>query len=153
MGEAYFYHMTRTPLEATLPVLLGKALGAGWRVAVRGRGAPLMDQLDAKLWMAPGDGFLPHGRAGGPHDADQPILLTVGDEVPNGATCLVSVDGAEVSPEEVAAMERVMILFDGNNDDAVVRAREQWRVVTKGGAVAKYWSQETGNWALKASSG
>ena len=25
MGEAYFYHMTRSPLEETLQVLLGKA--------------------------------------------------------------------------------------------------------------------------------
>ena len=37
MGAAYFYHLTRRPLEETLPVLLDKARGAGWRVAVRGR--------------------------------------------------------------------------------------------------------------------
>ena len=36
MGAAYFYHLTRRPLEATLPMLLGKAQQAGWRVAVRG---------------------------------------------------------------------------------------------------------------------
>ena len=35
MGEAFFYHMTRTPLEATLPALLTRALEQGWRVAVR----------------------------------------------------------------------------------------------------------------------
>ena len=37
MGAAYFYHLTRAPLEVTLPMLLGKAQQAGWRVAVRGR--------------------------------------------------------------------------------------------------------------------
>ena len=31
MGAAYFYHLTRQPLEATLPMLLEKSLGAGWR--------------------------------------------------------------------------------------------------------------------------
>ena len=36
MGAAYFYHLTERPLEATLPVLLGKALEAGWRVAQEG---------------------------------------------------------------------------------------------------------------------
>ena len=36
MGAAFFYHLTRRPLEHTLPLLLGKALQAGWRVAVRG---------------------------------------------------------------------------------------------------------------------
>ena len=36
MGVAYFYHLTRQPLEVTLPMLLGKSLAAGWRVVVRG---------------------------------------------------------------------------------------------------------------------
>ena len=36
MGAAFFYHLTRTPLESTLAMLLGKSLAAGWRVAVRG---------------------------------------------------------------------------------------------------------------------
>ena len=69
MGAAYFYHLTRRPLEATLPLLLEKALAAGWRVAVRGVDAARLDRLDARLWLGPEDGFLPHGRAGGPHDA------------------------------------------------------------------------------------
>jgi len=36
MSEVYFYHMTRTPLEGTLPVLLVKSLQAGWKVLLRG---------------------------------------------------------------------------------------------------------------------
>lgn len=150
MAEVHFYHMTHTPLEATLPVLLGKALGAGWRVAVRGREAGRLAWLDEGLWR--GDGFLPHGLAGGPHDADQPVLLTLG-EAANGAECLVSVDGAEVSPEEAQAATRSMVLFDGNDPMAVDVARGQWRAMTGAGLVAKYWSQESGSWALKAESG
>ena len=76
MGAVYFYHLTRQPLEHTLPVLLDKARQAGWRIAVRGTDPARMDWLDEKLWLGPEDGFLPHGRAGGPHDAEQPILLT-----------------------------------------------------------------------------
>ena len=76
MGEVYFYHLTRAPLEATLPTLLGRARAAGWRVAVRGTDAARLDWLDEKLWLD--DGFLPHGRAGGEFDGDQPILLTTG---------------------------------------------------------------------------
>lgn len=152
MGEAYFYHMIRTPLEATLPTLLGKALEQGWRVAVRGGEAARLDWLDERLWL--GDGFLPHGRAGGPHDADQPVLLLAeGEGGDNGATCLVSVDGAEIAPDAMREAVRAMILFDGNDPEAVERARSQWRAVTGAGLVAKYFSQETGRWALKASSG
>ncbi len=150
MGAAYFYHMTRTPLEATLPVLLEKSLDAGWRVAVRGVEAARLDWLDQKLWLGPEDRFLPHGLAGGPHDGDQPILLTTATEAANCPDCLVSIDGAGISPEEVAAMARVMILFDGNAPDAVETARDQWRTLTEAGAPAKYWSQESGRWEMRA---
>ena len=42
--------------------------------------------------------------AGGPHDADQPILLTTSAETPNGASCVFSIHGADVSAAEVAAL-------------------------------------------------
>jgi DNA polymerase-3 subunit chi len=152
MGEAWFYHMTDAPLEATLPVLLTRALGAGWRVALRGVDEARLDWLDQKLWLGGDENFLPHGRAGGPHDADQPVLLTTAPEAANHANCLVSVDGAAVSPDEVTAHERVMILFDGNDPAAVEAARGQWRRLTQAGCKAQYWSQESGRWEKKAES-
>jgi len=150
MGAAYFYHLTQRPLEVTLPLLLGKALQAGWRVAVRGRDPARMDWLDQKLWLGPEDGFLPHGVAGGPHDAEQPVLLTTGAERPNGAMCVMAVDGAEVHPDEVQALERVCILFDGNDTDAVTVARGQWKALTAAGCSAQYWSEASGKWEKKA---
>lgn len=149
MGAAYFYHLTRRPLEDTLGMLLGKARGAGWRVAVRGRDAARLTWLDEKLWLGPEDGFLPHGVAGGPQDADQPILLTTGD-AGNDPQCLMTIDGAEVSAEEVAALDRVCILFDGNDADALSVARGQWKALTDAGAAAQYWSEESGRWEKKA---
>ncbi len=149
MGAAYFYHLTERPLESTLPVLINKALGAGWRVAVRGRDTSLLDRLDRHLWL--GDGFLPHGMAGGPHDAEQPVLLTTGD-ADNGAACLMSVDGADVAADEVSKMERVCVLFDGANEAAVEHARNQWRALTDAGVSAQYWSEDGGKWTKKAES-
>ena len=122
MGAAYFYHLTERPLEATLPVLVSKALEAGWRVAVRGSDVALLERLDRQMWQ--GEGFLPHGMADGAHDADQPVLLTTG-AADNGATCLMSVGGAEVSADEVAADDRVCILFDGADASALERTRAQ----------------------------
>ncbi|MDJ0825961.1 MAG: DNA polymerase III subunit chi [Rhodobacter sp.] len=153
MGEVYFYHLTRTPLEATLPMLLGKARAAGWRVAVRGTTPERMDWLDDKLWLGPEEGFLPHGRAGGPYDADQPVLLTTETEAANSPDCLMAVDGAEVVPDEAQGLTRVCILFDGNDPTAVEAARGQWRALTEAGCAAQYWSQEGGSWAKKAESG
>ena len=150
MGAAYFYHLTRRPLEVTLPLLLERALCAGWRVAVRGSDAARLDWLDARLWAVPGESFLPHGRAGGPHDALQPVLLTTGAERPNGAVCVMAVDGAEVTAEEVQALERVCILFDGLDEAAKQRARAQWRTLTGAGCAAQYWAEDSGRWVKKA---
>jgi len=151
MGAAYFYHLTRTPVEATLPMLIGKAMGAGWRVAVRGVSAERMEWLDRKLWLGPEEGFLPHGRAGGEFDADQPVLLTTGAAA-NGAACVMTVDGAAVAAAEVQTLERVCILFDGNDPAAVEMARGQWRTLTEAGCAAQYWSQDSGSWQKKAES-
>ena len=151
MGAAYFYHLTRAPLEVTLAMLLDKARGAGWRVAVRGVEAPQMDKLDEALWLQGGDeAFLPHGRAGQPHEADQPILLTTGADMPNGATCLMTVAGADVTPGEVQSLDRVCVIFDGNDDAAIAHARTQWKALTDAGCAAQYWSEASGRWEKKA---
>lgn len=150
MGAAYFYHLTRSPLEVALPQLLDKALGAGWRVAVRGTNADRLDWLDRQLWLGPEDAFMPHGVAGGPHDADQPVLLTTEAAHPNGATCVMAVDGAVVTALEVKALARICILFDGNDDTALDTARQQWKALTGAGCSAQYWSEESGRWEKKA---
>ncbi len=150
MGAVYFYHLTRQPLEYTLPVLLDRARQAGWKIAVRGTDPARMDWLDERLWQGPEDGFLPHGRASGPHDAKQPILLTTEMQAANGPSCVMAVDGAPVEPDEVNALERVCILFDGNDPQAVQHARGQWKALTGAGCAAKYWSEESGRWEMKA---
>ncbi len=150
MGAAYFYHLTRAPVEQTLPMLLGKALGAGWRVAVRGCDPARMEWLDEKLWLGLDDGFLPHGLGGKPHEGDQPVLLTTTRDLPNNATCLMTVDGADVTPEEVETLDRVCVLFDGNDPAAVDVARGQWKALTDAGSSAQYWSEESGRWEKKA---
>ncbi|KIC27193.1 DNA polymerase III subunit chi [Leisingera sp. ANG-M6] len=150
MGAAYFYHLTQRPLEETLPVLLDKARGAGWRIAVRGRDPERMAWLDDRLWVGPEESFLAHGLAGGPHDALQPILLTAGPDAANGPECVMAVDGAAVSAEEVQALSRVCILFDGTDPEAVQHARTQWKALTDAGCSAQYWSEESGRWEKKA---
>ncbi|NDR56377.1 DNA polymerase III subunit chi [Aliiruegeria sabulilitoris] len=152
MGQALFYHLTRHPLEVTLAMLLEKSLQRDWRVVVRGSDAGRLQFLDQKLWLGPEEGFLPHGLAGGPQDADQPVLLTAGEELPNGATVLMSIDGAAVTAAEIEALERVCILFDGHDPAAVQHARGQWKGLTGEGAAAQYWSEESGRWEMKAES-
>ena len=148
MGDVYFYHLTRRSVEETLPPLLTRALAQGWHVALRGTDEARLDRLDASLWQ-PGEAFLPHGRAGGSHDARQPVLLTTGAAA-NDPACVMAVDGAEVAPDEVAAMTRTCILFDGLDGGALSKARAQWTALTEAGCAARYWSEEGGKWEEKA---
>lgn len=150
MGVTYFYHLTRRPLEVALPQLLDRALAAGWRVAVRGTDAGRIGWLDEKLWLGPEDGFLPHGCAGGAQDADQPILLTTAKDAPNTPQCVMTIDGAPIDAAEVKALERVCILFDGNDDHAVQAARAQWKALTGAGCAAQYWAEEGGRWECRS---
>lgn len=147
-----FYHLTRSPAESLLPVLIGKSLQAGWRVELRGTDPGRMEWLDRHLWQD--DGFLPHGLAGGPHDARQPVLLTLpGQQAANRPACVMAVDGAVLAPDEVQSLDRACVIFDGGDAAAVASARDQWRALTGAGAVAEYWSEADGRWQRKQQSG
>ncbi len=146
MGKALFYHLTRAPLEETARVILARALAQGWRVCLRGRTPEQLAALDAALWLGDKAAFLPHGLAGGPHDADQPILLTTAPGCPNGAQALMAVDQADITPEDCAQAARVWVLFDGHDAAALEHARAQWRTLAAAGVAAEYWSEETGRW-------
>ncbi|MGB3556774.1 MAG: DNA polymerase III subunit chi [Jannaschia sp.] len=150
MGEVHFYHLTRNPVAAALGSLLPRCLDRGWRVAIRGTDPDRLRALDETLWLGPSDSFLPHGLAGGPHDADQPILLTTGPAA-NTPACLFCVDGADLASDDLAPLERACILFDGRDEEAVARARTHWTALTDAGAAARYWSEESGKWEQKAS--
>jgi DNA polymerase-3 subunit chi len=147
MGTVMFYHLTRSPLAQTLGSILPRALAQGWRVMLRGTDAGRIAALDQALWH--GDGFLPHGIAGGAQDADHPILLGQG-ELASDIRALALIDGALCTRNEAQALDRVWILFDGLDAGSVQAARAQWRDLTGAGLAAQYWSEETGQWVKKS---
>lgn len=149
---ALFYHLTHKGQTETVLALLGRARQAGWRVGLRAP-RPALESLDHDLWLAPGDdSFLAHGLAdGSAQDADQPVLLAESGLAP-GLQALMCLDGAPVSAEEVAALERVWILFSAEDPQRLATARAQWRALVAAGAAAEYWSDESGRWEKKAAS-
>ena len=152
MGTVMFFHLIQSAPADTLAINAPRALGQGWRVMVRGTDPAALDLLDQALWLKGGDdSFLPHGLEGGPQDADQPVLLGLGAPV-NGAKVLALVDGAEATDAEIATMERVWVLVDGNDDSRLQAARGQWKAMTAAGHAAQYWSEESGRWEKKAES-
>jgi DNA polymerase-3 subunit chi len=150
MTEILFYHLQNRPLEQVLPTLLEKSLERGWRVVVQGASDERIEALDAHLWTYREDSFLPHGTFRDSEAAAQPILLTVNDDNPNGATVRFLIDGVAM-PKDASSYQRLVLMFDGEDADAVAAARERWREVKAAGFDATYWQpDENGSWQRKA---
>jgi DNA polymerase-3 subunit chi len=150
MTEILFYHLHRQPLERVLPTLLEKSLERGWRVVVQAASEERVEALDAHLWTFRDESFLPHGTARDAEAREQPIVFTVDDDNPNGATVRFLLDGAGV-PAEAAAYQRIVLLFDGEDPDALAAARTRWSEAKAGGFDVTYWQpDEDGRWQRKA---
>src|SRR5271169_3614475 len=146
MTEILFYHLKGQTPEQVLPALLQKSLERGWRVVVQASSDERVEALDAHLWTWRDDSFLPHGTARDVDAAEQPIVLTASDENPNGATVRFLVDGANMA-ESTAGYERIVMLFDGDDPDAVETARTRWTEAKAAGAEVTYWrADERGRW-------
>jgi DNA polymerase III subunit chi len=149
MTEILFYHLQRHPLERVLPALVEKSLERGWRVVVQAASEERIEALDAHLWVFRDDSFLPHGTWREAEAAEQPVLLTVHDSNPNGAVVRFLVDGAPV-PTDAGNYERIVLLIDGNDPDAVAAARERWSEGRAQGFEVTYWqADENGRWQRK----
>lgn len=150
MGEVRFYHLTERPLESVLPVVLEKSLERGWRAIVRGTDPARIEALSARLWTHSDASFLPHGTEADGMPERQPIWLCCDSANPNRANTLFLIDNAVAETNELAAMEMVAVLFDGHDEAALVRAREQWKAVTEAGLKAVYWAQNPdGSWVKR----
>jgi len=109
-----------------------------------------VDALDAHLWTYRDDAFLPHGTEGEQDPASQPVLLTTRDHNPNRAEVRFLIDGADV-PADAAGYERIVLLFDGEDPDALAAARERWTQAKAQGLATTYWqADEEGRWQRKA---
>jgi DNA polymerase-3 subunit chi len=144
MSEIWFYHLETQPLERALPALLEKTLERGWRAVVETSSRERATALDAMLWTYRDDSFLPHGIAGEASDPDQPVLIAMGPENPNGAEVRFFVDRAV--PRSGEGYERLVYLFSGHDPDAVTEARTAWKALGEGNALT-YWQQDaSGRW-------
>jgi DNA polymerase III subunit chi len=146
MTEVVFYHLKGQTLERVLPPLLQKSLERGWRVVVQASSDERVEALDAHLWTWRDDTFLPHGTWRDGEASEQPILLTVNDHNPNGAAARFLVDGANL-PGNVGSYQRVVLLFNGEDPDALEAARARWSEVKAAGFDVTYWqADEKGHW-------
>jgi DNA polymerase III subunit chi len=152
MTEVLFYHLQDTALENVLPPLLEKSLERGWRVVVQSTSQERAEALDAHLWTYRDDSFLPHaiwraGDAGRAGDAqDQPIVLAVEEGNPNRANVRFLIDNAAL-PADSHAYDRMVLVFNGDDPDALAAARGAWTDCKARGFDVTYWqTDERGRW-------
>jgi DNA polymerase-3 subunit chi len=150
MTEVLFYHLQGQKLEGVLPGLLERSLDRGWRVVVQAGSEERIEALDAHLWTYKDDSFLPHGTDREPEAAQQPVLLSLSDGNPNAANVRFLIDGAALPPD-AESYQRIVLVFDGDDEDAVTTARAQWSEAKTRGFEATYWQpDDTGRWVKKA---
>ncbi|WBU28241.1 DNA polymerase III subunit chi [Rhodopseudomonas palustris] len=146
MTEVLFYHLQGRTTEQVLPPLLEKSLARGWRVVVQSTSEERADALDSHLWTYRDDSFLPHATWRVADAAHQPILLTTGEDNPNGAKVRFLVDNAAL-PEDSDSYERMVLLFNGDDDEAVAQARGVWKQCKAKAFEVTYWqADEAGRW-------
>ena len=141
-----FYLSGEMPVEQALPLVARAAKRAGERLLVVAGEDHLLDTLDRALWEQCPEDFLAHGRAGQPHAARQPVLLSRTCEPENGARLIALADGHW--REEAESFERALVFFGNNGRDA---ARAVWRRFDNRQDVKREFHEfEGGKWVSKA---
>jgi len=150
MAEILFFHLQSRPLESVLPTILERALARGQKVVVEVSSPERLAAVDDHLWTYSDESFLPHVTAAEPDAAANPIVLTTQAHNPNGAVVRICADGVRI-PDAMQDYERVVLIFDGDDPEALAAAREDWKKAKASGAAASYWQlDEAGRWEKKA---
>ena len=136
----------------SLPVfIVASVLARGLRAVVRAGSDDRVEALNQLLWTYGEATFLPHGSAADGHAEDQPVWLTAGEDVPNGAQVLVLTDGVAADPGRLDGFLRVCDMFDGNDPEAVGAARRRWLACRDAGHALQYHQQKPeGGWQKAA---
>lgn len=150
MPEILFFHLQSRPLEQVLPTILDRAVSRGQKVVVELSSPERLSALDDHLWTYSDESFLAHVTAAESDAATNPVVLTTKAHNPNAAQVRICAEGVRI-PDALQDYERVVLIFDGDDPDALTAAREDWKSVRASGASASYWQQdEAGRWEKKA---
>ena len=145
MTETLFYHLERRSLEDILPGLVEKSLTRGWRAAIKTDSSERSDALDSLLWTYDDQSFLPHAQLGDGEASGQPVLITVEEGNPNSAQIFFYVGGALPADwNALGDLARVVLLFDGRDDQALAVARAAWKDAKAAGHDVTYWKETSG---------
>jgi DNA polymerase-3 subunit chi len=140
-AEWWFYHIEQGSVDAAIAPLIEICLERGWCVVIVGH-EESMERLNRALWTWKDESFIPHGRAR-TDAANQPVLLSTEATPTNGAKVAILLDGSDA---DATLFERIMVVFDGGDENARAKARQQYKSALDADASARYFQQERGGW-------
>lgn len=143
-----FYHLEKMGFEEAAVLILEKAYERGNKVLIRLDNASFCDSLNQTLWTHNPDSFIPHGVEKDGFSEEQPIFITHKKEYnPNEADILVVYNPKDIPL--VDGFSRVLIFFNGLDEDALKDARFIWRNFSDGTNELHYWQKEETGWKEK----
>jgi DNA polymerase-3 subunit chi len=141
-----FYQLGGSSADGVIARLAERLLADEQRLLIVAADEALLARLDRQLWDQGATAFLPHGIAGGPDDARQPILLSTTPDAPNRARNMLIADGEW--RDAALAFDRAFYLFD---EASLQGARLAWKLLAgREGVERYYWAQEDGKWQERA---
>ncbi len=136
-----FYHLQKAPLEQVLPKLCEKAYATGKRIKILLGNEERVEFINSLLWTYAEDSFLPHGSKKDGFVESQPIFISANVDNENNAQLLILADGAMPSLEILSEYERILNIFDGNDETALNNARTYWKQIKTLDGELHYWQQ------------
>ena len=141
-----FYQLGSTSPEQVIASIAEKLLAQESRLLLVAEDEGLLARLDRLLWDQGRTSFIPHGVAGGPDDARQPVLLATSPDAPNRARNMLIADGQW--RDAALTYDRAFFLFDS---DTLEAARLAWKLLAgREGVERRYWAETDGRWKQRA---
>jgi DNA polymerase-3 subunit chi len=145
-----FYHLTDVDFSAPAALIADKSVTSGHKLLMLAS-KPVAASLSDALWTTRPDSFLAHGIDAEEGLAHAPVWIsTEPDKNPIEADFLLLTAGLEM--DDMQGFRRVFNLFNGAEETALAKAREQWKSwSTQGSWHCRYFARsETGGWQQKA---
>ena len=136
-----FYHLQRATLEQVLPKLCEKAYATGKRIKILLGTEERVEFINSLLWTYNEESFLPHGSKKDGFAEEQPIFISANEDNANNASLLILADGAMPDTETLKQYERILNIFDGNDETALNNARAYWKQIKALDGKLHYWQQ------------
>ncbi|WP_336276260.1 DNA polymerase III subunit chi [Bartonella sp. CB178] len=140
--DILFYHLMLSTLEDILPTLVERALMRFSKVTIQCVSKEQCEAIDTRLWVYSDESFIGHGTESDKHQNFHPVFLTTGQDNPNNSKIRFLTEGAVCS--SIDAYQRLVVIFDGRNDEQLRLARAQWKKYKTEDYNLTYWQQTEG---------